>query len=167
MDTETLIEYIESKRDVFGQKMEEGVVTQQMSKSAKKKKRKQEEKERLYDKYKPYISDTANGPNPDKATCKRKKGSTKVSNQQLESTISTNYTASGQSNKKESKLGCDSMAEFFGDQSRELNDSEIEKQVEEFRRKLESVMAGVGKKLKPNVSNDWIEGLKKRLESEF
>jgi hypothetical protein len=81
--------------------------------------------------------------------------------------MSTNYTASGKSNKKESKLGSKSMAEFFGDQCRELNDSEIEQQVEEFKRKLESSIAGVGQKLKPNVSNDWIEGLKKRLKTEF
>ena len=59
------------------------------------------------------------------------------------------------------------MAEFFEDAARELNDSEVEKQVEEFRKKLESEMSDGGKKLKPNVSTDWIEALRKRLESEF
>jgi hypothetical protein len=48
----------------------------------------------------------------------------------------------------------------------ELDESDVERQVEEFRKKLESLESTeVKKKMKPNISNDWIKELRQRLNS--
>ena len=49
-----------------------------------------------------------------------------------------------------------------------MNESDVERQVEEFRRKLESLSkesTGVKRKMKPNISNDWLKELRQRLKS--
>ena len=47
-----------------------------------------------------------------------------------------------------------------------MNESDFEKQVEEFRKKLERVNNTEGKKkIKPNITNDWLKELRKRLNS--
>lgn len=50
----------------------------------------------------------------------------------------------------------------------ELNEAEIERQIEEFRHRLERLClesTGVKRKMKPNVSSDWLKGLRQRLKS--
>ena len=47
-----------------------------------------------------------------------------------------------------------------------MNDSDIERQVEEFRKKLERVNNTEGKqKIKPNITTDWLKELRRRLNS--
>jgi hypothetical protein len=37
-----------------------------------------------------------------------------------------------------------------------INEQEMEQQVEEFRKRLESTLQGQKKKMKPNISLDWL-----------
>ena len=49
-----------------------------------------------------------------------------------------------------------------------MNESEVERQIEEFRRKLEVMSresTDVKKKMKPNISNVWLSELRLRLNS--
>lgn len=49
-----------------------------------------------------------------------------------------------------------------------INESEVERQVEEFRRKMETLSkesTGVKRKMKPNISNEWLRELRLRLKS--
>lgn len=51
-----------------------------------------------------------------------------------------------------------------------MNDLEIEKQIEDFRLRLENSLSsmklsGLKRKMKPNVSIDWITSLRQRLKS--
>jgi len=150
MDVDTLIDYIESKRDINGQKTKDGKKKAKGKEMADKMKQDKE----FCEKYKPYIQNAKPEKQPEKKKLKKKN---------LESTMSTNYTASAQSTKYETKL---SPAERVGSFSceEELDERAVERQVEEFRRKLESE-AGAHKKLRPNVSNDWIDQLRVRLAS--
>lgn len=51
-------------------------------------------------------------------------------------------------------------------QEENMNESDIERQVEEFRKKLERVNNTESKKkIKPNISNDWLKELRRRLNS--
>jgi hypothetical protein len=48
-----------------------------------------------------------------------------------------------------------------------IEECDVERQVEEFRRKLESLSkesTGVKRKMKPNISNDWLRELRQRLK---
>ena len=50
----------------------------------------------------------------------------------------------------------------------EMNESEVERQIEEFRRKLEVMSresTDVKKKMKPNISSVWLSELRLRLNS--
>lgn len=50
---------------------------------------------------------------------------------------------------------CDNNQDFY-------SEIEVETQIEEFRKKLEG-FSGIKKKIKPNISNEWLSELQRRL----